>query len=96
MPTLRWLPEALDDLQRRHRFLREMSPDAARRASVAILDGADLLMEHPRIGKPLDDERRDWFIPFGVGSYVLRYRLDDEKNPVVIRVWHSREDRPNR
>ncbi len=93
MPKLRWLPEALDDLQRLHRFLREVSPAAAQRAATAILEGADHLEEHPRIGKRLDDDRREWFVPFGVGAYVLRYRLDGDDNPVVIRVWHSREDR---
>jgi len=93
MPTLKWLPEALADLERLHHFLRDMSPDAARKASATILDGADRLQDHPKIGKPLDDERREWFIPFGVGAYVLRYRMDSDGNPVVVRVWHSREHR---
>ena len=93
MPELRWLPEALADLQRLHSFLRDLSPDAAQRSARAILAGADKLQDHPRAGQPLDDDRREWFIPFGVGAYVLRYRLDADGNPVVIRVWHSREDR---
>jgi plasmid stabilization system protein ParE len=37
-----------------------------------------------------DAERRELFVPFGVGAYVLRYRLREE-TIVVIRVWHSRE-----
>ncbi len=93
MPTLRWLPQALDDLERLHRFLVDVSPDAARRAAATILEGADRVEKQPRIGRPLDSVRREWFIPFGVGAYVLRYRLDPQGNPVVIRVWHSREDR---
>jgi plasmid stabilization system protein ParE len=93
VPTLKWLPEALEDLERLHGFLRDASPEAARRAAAAILAGADELEEHPRIGRPLEDGRREWLIPFGVGAYVLRYRLDREDNPIVIRVWHSREDR---
>ncbi len=93
MPSLRWLPGALADLQRLHAFLAEVSPDAARRAAGTILEGADRLQEQPRLGRPLEDGRREWFIPFGVGAYVLRYRLDEEGNPVVIRVWHRREDR---
>ncbi len=93
MPTLRWLPEALQDLVRLHGFLADTSPAAARKAASVILAGADQLERHPRIGRPLDDLRREWFVPFGVGAYVLRYRLDPEGNPVVIRVWHSREDR---
>ena len=93
VPALRWLPEALADLERLHRFLHDVSPEAARRAAGTILAGADQLQDHPRIGRPLEDGRREWFIPFGVGAYILRYRLDTDGNPVVIRVWHSRENR---
>lgn len=32
-------------------------------------------------------------IPFGAGAYVLRYKLDPAGDPIVIRVWHSREER---
>lgn len=68
-------------------------PDAAGRAAASILAGADELRAHLLVGKPLSDGRREWFIPFGVGAYVLRYRIENNGDPVVIRVWHSREDR---
>lgn len=93
MPELRWLPEALRDLQELHDFLAGVSPDAARRAAAAILAGADRLAQHPNIGRPLDDQRREHLIPFAAGAYVLRYRLDRDGSPIVIRVWHSREAR---
>jgi len=35
--------------------------------------------------------RREVFAAFGAGAYVLRYRLDAGRQPVVIRVWHTRE-----
>ena len=93
MPRLKWLPEALADLARLHAFLREASADAASRAAATTLAGANELQKRPEIGQPLEDGRRDWFVRFGVAAYVLRYRVDSEGNPVVIRVWHSREDR---
>lgn len=93
MTMLTWLPQALEDLERLHRFLVELSPDAAARAARAILAGAEALIEHPYQGRPLDGGRREWFIPYGVGAYVLRYRIDPGGTVVVIRVWHSREDR---
>ncbi len=93
MSTLRWLPEALEDLERLHAFLREHSPDAARRAARAILEAADHLADNPEIGRPMEDERREWYARFGVGAYVLRYRIDPEGCPVVVRVWHSKEGR---
>ena len=38
-----------------------------------------------------DRLRREIFAAFGAGAYVIRYRLDEQGRPVVIRVWHSRE-----
>jgi plasmid stabilization system protein ParE len=90
---MRWLPEAVEDLARLHAFLLELSPEAAARAAAAIRAGAEELASHPKSGKPLGDGRREWFVPFGVGAYVLRYRLDEGGAPVVVRVWRSREDR---
>ncbi len=36
--------------------------------------------------------RRELFIPFGPGAYVLRY-IFDQDIVVIIRAWHSRENR---
>lgn len=91
---LLWLPEAKEDIARLHEFLKEKSPDAASRMVDLLLTGADQLLGFPEIGMPLGDElkRRDLFLTFGAGAYVLRYVLT-EKNIAVIRVWHSRENR---
>ncbi len=90
-----WLPEALEDVERLHAFLQEKSPSAASRAAQTILDGARLLETAPEAGRPLNDdtERRELFLTFGAGAYVLRYQLDAGGTVVVIRVWHSRENR---
>ena len=92
--NLVWLPEARDDIQRLSDFLLERDPEAAERAVRAIQLGSRSLLEYPRAGRPLDDEtgRRELFVPFGAGAYVIRYLLLDEQI-VVIRVWHSREKR---
>lgn len=84
----------MEDLARLHTFLKAVSSDAAARVAGAILAGADQLAEHPRSGRPMDDGRREWLVPFGAGVYVLRYRIDPEGRVVVVRVWHGREDRP--
>jgi plasmid stabilization system protein ParE len=95
MPALRWLPAALDDLERPIDFLNEKSPTAANRVAAAILEGADLLLTEPRIGRPLPDStgRRELIIPFAAGAYVLHYMLEGRKTIVILRVWHSREER---
>lgn len=94
MMTLYWLPEAQNDIQRLHEFLQGKNAEAAQRMVNVLLEGADKLLAFPEVGKPLGDElkRREMYLPFGAGNYVLRYRLDGEKI-VIIRVWHSREAR---
>ena len=89
-----WLPEALDDLERLYDFLVERDPVAAERAIRTIEEGVDRLAELPELGRPMDDDtgRRELFVPFGAGAYVLRYRLHQD-TAVILRVWHSREER---
>jgi plasmid stabilization system protein ParE len=89
-----WLPEALADVQRLFAFIEDKNPSAAARAAKTILNGANRLAEFPEFGHPLGDEmgRRELFVPFGAGCYVLRYILDDTA-VVILRVWHSKEHR---
>lgn len=91
---LLWLPAARNDIERLYDFLIERDPVAALRMLDRIRAGAATLLEFPRAGKRMDDDtdRRELFVPFGVGAYVLRYRLTGE-SMLVIRVWHSRESR---
>ena len=95
MPAIKWLPEAIADIARLHEFLLSKNPNAAARAAAAILDGADFLGANPLVGRPMRDEtdRREWFVAFGAGAYVLRYVVEPEGAIVIIRVWHSREER---
>src|ERR1700683_2753276 len=95
MAQVKWLLEALDDIERLHTFLKDKDQEAAARAASCILDGVRLLKGSPRIGRPMPDEtgRRELFIAFGAGADVLRYMLWTPDVVVVIRVWHSRESR---
>ncbi|MBW3568760.1 type II toxin-antitoxin system RelE/ParE family toxin [Candidatus Parcubacteria bacterium] len=94
MAAVRWLPEALDDIERLYTFLYDKSPEAAPQAANAILKAADLLQANPHIGRSMPDEtgRRELFVAFGAGAYVLRYKLSGS-DAIIIRVWHNRENR---
>lgn len=93
--SVRWLPEALQDVERLYRFIAKKSPTAASRVAGTILEGAEFLLTTPSAGRPMPDDtrRREWFVPFGSGAYVLRYRLNNDRTVVIIRVWHSKEIR---
>lgn len=49
--------------------------EAAAKAASIILKGSNLLKTTPKIGCPMPDEtdRRELFMTFGAGAYVLRY-----------------------
>ena len=95
MTILKWLPEALADVERVHEFLKNIDAQAADQCVEVILKGSRLLKATPHIGRPMSDElgKRELFMQFGAGAYVLRYRLEGVDTVVIIRVWHSREDR---
>jgi len=94
MMKLEWLPDALEDLKRLHAFIQPHSVDAASRAIDTILEAAENLLEFPERGKPWEVEYgfRELLVTFGVNGYVIRYRLLEERI-IIIRVWHSLEDR---
>lgn len=94
MAAIKWHAHAVADLDRLREFLFAKSPAAATRAIDTIIQGVALLKKAPNLGRPMVDgsKRRELFIPFGTGSYVLRY-FKSEDTVVIVRVWHSREDR---
>lgn len=95
MARVRWLPEAIEDFERLYFFLLEKDAEAAEKAAFSILRGSNLLKSTPRIGRlvPDDKHKRELFMAFGAGAYVIRYRLESEESVVIVKVWHSRENR---
>ncbi|MCL2297465.1 MAG: type II toxin-antitoxin system RelE/ParE family toxin [Proteobacteria bacterium] len=94
MPSVRWSPVALRDVQRLYRFLARKNPDAAQRAVTAIRQGAQMLKEQADIGRPIEnmpEQIREWLIDFGDSGYVVRYRIDAAKSVMVLAVWHQKE-----
>ena len=52
------------------------------------------LRRFPRRGRPLPDGNRELIIRFGRSGYIAQYLYLSEQNKVVVlRIWHSRENR---
>jgi plasmid stabilization system protein ParE len=79
--TLRFTPDALEDLEQLAESLIPM-----------ILDGLRVLASHPLIGRPLDVNRRELLIFRGRSGYLAQYafRLAQDE-VVVLAVRHQRE-----
>jgi plasmid stabilization system protein ParE len=95
MPRLIYTSRARQDLIRLGSFIAEKNPQAAQRAAKAILESTRLLRRNPKIRRPaaeLPPDFRELVIPFGAAGYLLRYRIVEEQDEVVIlAIRHQRE-----
>jgi len=93
MPSLKWSPEAVSDVQRLYRFLASKNPTAATRAVQVIRASVRILAEQPEAGRlteQADMELREWLINFGRDGYIALYRFDGDA-VVILAVRHGRE-----
>jgi plasmid stabilization system protein ParE len=88
-------PEALADLHRLREFLATRNAGAADRATDALSRAIGSLAGFPDRGRlSAIDAVRELLVRFGRSAYVIRYAHEVElETIVVLRVWHSREDR---
>ena len=93
-PELIWEPGAVNDLARLREFIEPHNPRAAANAARRIIDAANLLLDSPYLGHPIEEmpEFNQLFIPFGKRGYMLRYRVEGQKI-IILRIWHARENR---
>lgn len=90
---VRLAPSAEADIDRIDDFLARQSTDLAERGATLLRKASQSLSEMPHRGRPRMGGFRELIIRFGRGGYVLRYRVDAEA-VVVLRVFHTLEDRP--
>lgn len=87
--------EAMADFHRLHDFLADKEPRAAQRAIAALRAAISSLEVFPGRGRPSGIAGiRELVVPFGTSAYVVRYAyLPGRDSLVVLRLWHSREER---
>lgn len=92
MPQIIVTAKATRDLKKIREYLLQFNAETAQKAAATILEAANLILNHPQIGKPVEDmpEYRDIIRPFGSGAYTVRYRLDFDKI-IIVSIKHSKE-----
>ena len=88
-----WCTEASQDVEALYQELRGRSDWAASRLIRLIQMNTANLLSKPAIGRPMDDDtgRRELFIRFGPGAYVIRYRMINPASLAIIRISHVEE-----
>jgi plasmid stabilization system protein ParE len=91
---LEWSDEALADLDRFVEFLNRARPSLASVVAGEIVSKVQVLMDHPRLGRPIAgrEEYRQIVLQVLGAAYVFQYRFDGQRL-VMLRVFHARESR---
>lgn len=83
---------ALVDIERAFEFLVDEDPAAAAAAAAAIVEGVELLADHPLIGRRVNQRLRELVISFGKTGYVALCRFVAERREIrVLGIRHQRE-----
>ena len=93
--SVRFTPDAEDDLSRLYDFLLERDVIAAERALNAIKAAIELLQFSPfSCRKAVRDNPflRELVIPFGSGGYVALFEIESHDTVSVLAVRHQREE----
>lgn len=88
-----WLNGALEDIVRHRRFLGNKNPKAARELADLLEASGNSLSLFPERGVPVNKrlDYKDLIIPYGKGSYTMRYRIVGQK-VVIAMIKHAREN----
>jgi plasmid stabilization system protein ParE len=91
---LEWSDQALADLDRFAEFLHREHPSLAPIVAAEIVGKAQMLSEHPQLGRPIAGrgEYRQIVLQVLGAAYVFQYRFDGQRL-VMLRVFHGREAR---
>lgn len=92
MAQVVYAQNALANLERAFAYLAEHDPAAAVDAAVAIRNAAEILSDHPLIGRRVEGEIRELIISYGKTGYIALYRYLPEQGLVrILALRHQRE-----
>lgn len=92
MTRLIFAPRALQDIERLTDFLMAQQPSAAQATAEILINGLDLLKQHPLIGRSAEFGLRELVISRGRTGYVALYRYNVALDTaLVLAIRHQRE-----
>jgi plasmid stabilization system protein ParE len=92
LATVEITQRALADLERLFDFLAAENPRKAREQILSVRRAFELLADHPLLGRPAEDGRRELVLSRGRYGYIAKYRwLPVEDIVLVLAVRHQLE-----
>ncbi|MFQ5772440.1 MAG: type II toxin-antitoxin system RelE/ParE family toxin [bacterium] len=79
---------ALADMAKIVKFIAYDKPQAARRWAVSIRESVSKLSDFPRLGRVVPEYEDETIREIIKGQYRIVYKLDDEKQTIVIVTVH--------
>lgn len=96
MVEIRWLKEAVNDLQNIFEYISRDSKRYAKLNVEKIVDRTQILKKHIHAGKIVDEINKPEIREIIQGRYRIIYRIVDEQNVDILMVHHSSRDLPGR
>lgn len=93
--TVRFTPEAEEDLVRLYAFLLEKDPKTAEEALNAIANGLGFLRDFPfscRKALPENPLLRELLVSYGKSGYVALFEIEDQSTVTVLALRYQQED----
>lgn len=90
--SIRWTPEARDDVDRLADFVAAHDPHRADQIEQDLSEAPKRLLQFPRRGPRLSEFDPREVREYRISNYLLRYELAGT-DIVVLRFFHAREDR---
>ena len=92
MARLVFAPQAAQDLKRFTEFLIDTDPHAANETVSVLVDGLQILKQHPLVGRTIEQGYRELVISRGRTGYVALYTYDAIHNvTLILAIRHQRE-----
>ena len=92
MSRLQFTQRAKNDLDRLTDFPLGQSQTIAESTTELVIDGLQILKQHPRIGRMRGDGLRELVISRGKTGYIALYRYDEIRDIArVLAIRHQRE-----